>query len=570
MIPQFTKDFWSKRISQHFFSGDSILVILINDPKLKSSNQLEAGNSYTTLSAIRESFLKVTCWTESDLKSPEKSEADDIVSYDALYIEFESNPDLSLQKLIEASLTHLKPGGRLWLKCSSDVWNDLLFPTGTDSYARNSISVAAAARASRFFEICGCWNLSYGPLGQVVGDWVDTDFAESAGYYIEVFAYKKPSPFARLRRTSADARLIMREALIFPRVDPRWFIERRRHQQFCSFFTADPADQVITNRSENLYPNLLLACAKLQIRINPKLLDTITEKICSGADSDRERLLRIYDFVQRSVFRDVVSQPSNLDGSLPTAEEILLTGVGRCGHVSRLMVALLQRAGIRAKTWQLPNHVTVKASIAGNQWFLLDGDAFKFGTRPMQSGEWIPVEALYESSEVLNRIPATGWFYDDFLAQHSRRLPRGYVEAVPMNKRGFVSEYFKEVSNKNRLIRPPSFLYSLNITRLNRTEWRISWNYPSSPHSEEVRFLVSLSSKSRGWNYANFRRKNIFPALGQGDRLQTITRAQEIVVSLSESSASTFVEVTPMNRAIDLDPETYFWPSEEFELKTRS
>lgn len=328
-------------------------------------------------------------------------------------------------------------------------------------------------------------------------------------------------------------------------------------------FVEPSATSVLSNASTDTYPHELVDRARRIGRQmgGPAYLTALVKALVDGATSETEIARRLIVFVQRSIFRDPVSQPLNGDGGMPEPLTVLLCARGRCSHTTALLIELFGAAGLEARARQLTNHVAAEVRVGG-RWVIADADAFKNGVVPVnRNGELLSMDDLAADPYQLDRFQPSGWWIrprSPFTRGATGRTVTGYVDALDPDQRGFLSGYYVPVARGY----PPSLP---RITRFWARDGRLllEWTASTATDARVLGYRVAVGSSSRDWSYDD-------PGSGdeivQGcphDLLQVETAAVRIEVPRSGLPATVFASVTAYSDRIDLEPETYFWPSDE-------
>ena len=294
-------------------------------------------------------------------------------------------------------------------------------------------------------------------------------------------------------------------------------------------------------------------------------LRRLAASLVDGAGEEEDAARRLIRFVQAAIYRDPVVQPLEADGRRPEPVVTLCWGRGRCGHAADLVVALARAAGLEARIWQLPRHVTAEIRVEG-RFVLAEADAFKAGILPEgPDGRLFAREEILAAPRILDRLPPNGWVAlpGSPATRDALGAPvRGYVDALPPEQRGFLSSYFSdEVSEA-----PPSIPW---IAEAERTgpRLRLGWRPSALSRGRLLGYRVALGSRSRGWNWdAVWPGDDVRPST-PSDVAALETRATAIEVEIEAGRGPIYASVTPITDRIELEPETWFWPSDEVRLE---
>lgn len=336
----------------------------------------------------------------------------------------------------------------------------------------------------------------------------------------------------------------------------------RRKQSLC-LLASNGA--VISNTSRQTLPSeyLQLARHKADALDGVKHLAYIADRLCSEGGTEEQHFARIVEFVQRSIFRDPISQPLEGDGSmLDDPCVILMSHTGRCGHVAALLVKLFSLVGIRAEIVQLPRHVSVRA-LVGGRWLVADADTFKNGiVLRNEEGSLLSFEDIERNPFLLDRYPPTGWCYlpgTRYAKDSLGRVVSGYVELLPFEQRGFASGYY----NERAAGFPPSLPV---ITRFDVHNGRcqLEWVPSVAPSDDLLGYRVRIGTRSRCWTYNNLGDHDEILQATCDDVSSTQTSDCHIDAELAmKRPGKLYASVTAINNRVELERETFFWPSEE-------
>ncbi|MDP4092264.1 MAG: methyltransferase domain-containing protein [Bacillota bacterium] len=336
-----------------------------------------------------------------------------------------------------------------------------------------------------------------------------------------------------------------------------------------SVYLEDCAVPVLSNGSFYSYPSYLLEHnKKLSIRLGQEeFLRALSKELVTGCESEEEAYVSILSFVQRSIFRDPVAQPLNPDGSLPDSLTILISGRGRCGHVSKVLEDLFKYAGMDAKITYLGKHIITEVIVDG-RWVIADADAFKNGIIPRNSsGKPISMEDIAENPYQLDKYRATGWFIRPATSYTKGILGnevKGYVDALEPKERGFVSGYYSEKA----VGYPPEIpdiiefgIFTKGIIRLKRL--CLKWSDSSVKDGSVKGYSVRIGTTSRNWTYKHLSINDDMLNSTSDDVFTVFTNKTHVELDIPENVSKVFAEVTAISNRIEKEPDTFFWPSEE-------
>jgi SAM-dependent methyltransferase len=355
-----------------------------------------------------------------------------------------------------------------------------------------------------------------------------------------------------------------------PAVNPDW-ITPKDHiaaamvvRDSLSWFSETP-QPVLSNASVSNTAQDLLARAQRQAKAlgGPRHLRALVAQLTHQAQTDEDRLVALVTFVQRSLFHHPVVQPLFPTGGLPEdSAVILLTHLGRCGHAAQLLVDLLTLADIQAERVQLANHVSVRALVQG-RWLLAEADCFKNGILPRNAqGALLSWDDICEHPTRLDCVPPTGWFMRPgtrFTQDAWGQPVGGYVDAFAFEKRGYVSGVFASSSQGA----PPSVpqITSFGVTG---DTYTLSWTPATHHDADDVVYRVSIGTTSRGWSYNHPGDHDEICQPPVADVAEVETSACQITGPVPAETEHLYAAVTAVSRArLLIEPDTYFWPSDE-------
>lgn len=325
-------------------------------------------------------------------------------------------------------------------------------------------------------------------------------------------------------------------------------------------------DPIVSSGSRRSYPIELYRLAEQRARLvgQDQHLDFLAATLCEGADSETEKFRRLLVFVQQALYRDPVSQPLNDLGKLPTENPvaILMTHRGRCGHAATVLSALLAKVGIESEKLALKKHISLKAWV-NHRWVLAEADIFKNGVIPTgPSGDLLTIEEVEQRPTRLDVFPATGWMMtpSSSHAQDVWRQPvQGYMDAMAVEERGFVSGYFSD----SKLGHPPTIPQGVVLSCQNNV-FTLSWEPSVSPDNDFLYYRVSVGRTSRGWTYENRAWGGTgHVSLTGSDVYCGETTQCKVSGSIQSNGSPLYAAVTAVSRRVELESETWFWPSDE-------
>ncbi len=118
-----------------------------------------------------------------------------------------------------------------------------------------------------------------------------------------------------------------------------------------------------------------------------RFLSKLVREVTFDAVNDEDAFLKLYRFIQDVLFHhpsiQLMKKHSQYEND---AVVILLSGIGRCGHVSSVVADLFGHLGYKTKVRQMFRHLTAEV-FDGARWRLVDADAFKGGSSPRTTKE---------------------------------------------------------------------------------------------------------------------------------------------------------------------------------------
>ena len=279
-------------------------------------------------------------------------------------------------------------------------------------------------------------------------------------------------------------------------------------------------------------------------------------KLAAIAANDVDLLMQIIFFVQKSLYRHPVIQPSTRRGNLsPLA--VLLSGIGRCGHAAALVCGLLMPAQIPCRIRTLRRHIIAEAFVGG-RWVIADADAFKHGIIPRNRvGEMLSLDDLAAEPWRIDHFPATGWCCPSTAPQACTPLGfpvGGYVTSGSWSKRGYLSNYY----GQGPLGYPPSQPECIDARR---EGGKISLRWTPSTCADEpvLHYAVYAGTASRGWTEADPNMLVTQPCPQDICCLKT----QKTTCAFDAPDTPIFVNITAVGQRFEQDGDIFYWPGDE-------
>lgn len=285
-------------------------------------------------------------------------------------------------------------------------------------------------------------------------------------------------------------------------------------------------------------------------------IKTLVEDMTSGSTDADEKFLRIYRFVQDALFHHPTIQFRRYDGSIFTDPfTILLSGIGRCGHVAHVAKELFQAAGWPARVTQLDRHVCCEV-LYQNRWRLVDADAFKSGLWPKNAdGQWATLEEVKRDPALLDSLPAIGHQLSSEAGPAKDQLGRvidGYVDTGLAWERPYVSAiYFGGTESPPA---PPRIVASRSRRSVSVALADIS------PGTAKVE--IWIGRRGRGFSYTDYPDES-YMARPDGSiahlLLEPVNYGNQIIIETDEDIV--FINVAAHGKSTA--PSTWYWPGRE-------
>lgn len=216
-------------------------------------------------------------------------------------------------------------------------------------------------------------------------------------------------------------------------IDPDWFRDNAR-RAMCQKYMAQGHTPMLTNVGSATVPEgwTREALNRANIAGGKLLITSLAEKICRGAEDDRERVARLICFAQDALAHHPLVQAFGFNGAAVTdPAHALFLGIGRCGTVAPLIASLCESIGIKARIESVPAHIFGVAEIDDEE-VLLEADVFKQGIIPLgHTGNMLTFSELLKDPRITDPLPN----FNTWWAVHYRdekdiwgRKPYGYRE----------------------------------------------------------------------------------------------------------------------------------------------
>ena len=285
-------------------------------------------------------------------------------------------------------------------------------------------------------------------------------------------------------------------------------------------------------------------------------LDALAARLTDGAATPEDAVEAVIRFLQDAVFHHPLRQPPV---SLDVAE-LLEVGEGRCGHVARIAVDLLRRAGFGARTRQLLRHIVAEVFLDG-EWRLVDPDAFKNGIVPRRrDGSLLTMRDLEENPYQIDRFPLTGlWARPGtvYARNAAGEEVTGYIDAVEPYVRGYPSTLYASWAEREH---PPSIPGGLHSETAGRRV-RLAWYASTDPDGDLRGYRVRVGTASKGWSWNDVVYERLTAETGTEVGLfETSETALEVEV---DRPGKYFWSVAAVDDHVLREPDTFYWSSDE-------
>jgi SAM-dependent methyltransferase len=293
-------------------------------------------------------------------------------------------------------------------------------------------------------------------------------------------------------------------------------------------------------------------------------LAALTRRTVGGTTSCSEAVDALIRFAQDAIYHNPVRQPP----LTLHPYKVLRLGEGRCGHVVGLLVALFRAAGFSARSRQLRNHVIAEVFFDG-EWRIADADAFKNGIIPRgRDGLLLTMRELEVSPYSIDRYQPSGlWMQPDTrYVRNAAGIPvTGYVDALPPERRGFLSNYYAFWLEPRY---PPSIPALRQVdSPVSPGPVRLSWSPSSDPDGDLRGYRARVGTTSRGWSYDGAVYERLTAETGTE---LTLVETTETWIDVVIERPGTYVwSVSAFDDHRELEPETFYWSSDESSFEVR-
>lgn len=282
--------------------------------------------------------------------------------------------------------------------------------------------------------------------------------------------------------------------------------------------------------------------------------------IVSGVPAGEPQFQAIYTFLQDAIFHHPLVQLIDQNASaLLDSRSILLSGIGRCGHVAKVACDLYRAAGYEARVTQLYKHLCAEVLVEG-RWLVVDADAFKGGCWPRNSlGAWATLHELRAAPMLVDQVPAIGlqlaptapWSQGVMGARIS-----GYTDVGCAWERPFTSYlYFGE--NTEYPPAPPE------VTAVRRPEGGLRLTATRIAGGTRC-IRIALGTHSRGWSYEDVPDAAYLGKPAQDVALLELSPEQAAEgVTVSAPTALIFMNVFGLNEYQRDNESIWVWPAPE-------
>ncbi|MBT4865563.1 MAG: hypothetical protein HON53_10700 [Planctomycetaceae bacterium] len=136
---------------------------------------------------------------------------------------------------------------------------------------------------------------------------------------------------------------------------------------------------------------------------------------------------------------------------------------------------------------------------------------------------------------------------------------RGYVDALEPDDRGFVSRLYSEES----IGFPPSLPEILRFELADDDRFELEWAESIVREGELRGYRVRVGTTSCGWTYQALPNDESLLNETLDNVLSVETLETSVCGTVPKGTGELFASITPFSSRIDLEPETFFRPSEE-------
>lgn len=293
-------------------------------------------------------------------------------------------------------------------------------------------------------------------------------------------------------------------------------------------------------------------------------LAAVAQEVTSGQETPGAQVEAAIRFCQDSIYHHPVEQPPLTLHPLET----LRVGEGRCGHVARLLVTLLRGAGFSARTRQLRDHVVAEVFLA-DEWRIADADAFKNGVIPKGvDGLLLSMRDVEHNPYRIDSYQPSGWWVQPgthYVRNAVGETVTGYVDALPPDERGFLSNRYAWWLDPTY---PPSVPVLDNVDSPSQPgKIALSWAPSSDPDGDLEGYTVRVGTTSRGWSYDSAVYERL--TAETGTEIALVETSETVAEVTIESPGTYFWSVSAFDAHRALEPNTFYWSSDEGSFEVR-
>ena len=285
----------------------------------------------------------------------------------------------------------------------------------------------------------------------------------------------------------------------------------------------------------------------------------LVEKIVRGTADREERFFKLYQFIQNSLFHHPSVQLLEENGMLvEDTAVILFAGIGRCGHIARVVADLFGVLGYKTRVTQLHRHVCTEV-FDGERWRVIDADMWKAGVCPKDTeGKWLTLTELEADPVRLDSLPSIGLMLSrngPWMRNWLDKACSGYVDAGLAWERPYPS-YLYFGGQPRRPPEPPELVAHLQSKCLEVVASRIA------PTTANVRLFVD--PVSRGWSYLDYPdARYLQQPRGQLWSQEYSAREIQQGLRIPLQAPAVFLNVYAIDEYMMKNPTVYAWPGEE-------
>lgn len=282
-----------------------------------------------------------------------------------------------------------------------------------------------------------------------------------------------------------------------------------------------------------------------------RYLTEILDSILDGRRSTEDRVRAILSFVYDALYYNPIRLPIEPDTSQAIMDPVQLLELhdARCGQGVAVTLALMETAGIEARSAPVNHHVVAEVKWDG-QWHLADALVFG-GNQPHRDGEWLSLKGITLDPYFVDRFPMRCFLYEP---EELKREDGYWIQGYVFGPWGSLPYYSYYVWGRKDF--PPTQPVSLPVQRLGEDTVRLSWGRSFKHGCSQVRYRVEVGASPDSYDVKVEETDDLHLDLtGLSQRTMYFWRIRAIDVSRTDEvwapwSCSNFC-VFP--------PETYGW-----------